>query len=41
MTSEGDKMSCIKTYTGVMLDPLNPDIAGINTTDIAHALNML
>lgn len=34
-------MSCIKTYTGVMFDPLNPDPALIEITDIAHSLSML
>lgn len=34
-------MSCIKTYTGIMFDPLRPDAALINMTDIAHALSML
>lgn len=39
--SEGDTMSCIKTYTGVMFDPLNPDPELIEIRDIAHALSML
>ncbi len=34
-------MSCIKTYTGVMFDPLNPDPKLIDIVDIAHALSML
>ncbi|MBO7275367.1 MAG: phosphohydrolase [Clostridia bacterium] len=34
-------MSCIKTYTGIMFDPITPDADLINTTDIAHALSML
>ena len=34
-------MSCIKTYTGVMFDPLNPEPALINDLDVAHALSML
>lgn len=34
-------MSCIKTYTGRMFDPLNPDSGLIDILDIAHALSML
>lgn len=34
-------MSCIRTYTGVMFDPLNPDPELVNITDIAHALSLL
>ena len=34
-------MSCIKTYTGVMFDPLSPDTELIDIVDIAHALSML
>jgi hypothetical protein len=34
-------MSCIRTYTGIMFDPLNPDPALINMVDIAHALSLL
>ena len=34
-------MSCIKTYTGVMFDPLIPDPQLIDIVDIAHALSML
>jgi len=34
-------MGCIKTYTGVMFDPLNPIADLISITDIAHALSML
>ena len=34
-------MSCIKTYTGVMFDPLNPNPELIDIRDIAHALSML
>lgn len=34
-------MSCIKTYTGIMFDPLRPDADLIRISDIAHALSML
>ena len=34
-------MSCIKTYTGVMIDPLRPENEKILIEDIAHALSML
>jgi len=34
-------LSCIKTYTGVMFDPVKPDPALIRVEDIAHALSML
>lgn len=34
-------MSAIKTYTGVMFDPLHPDSDLIHIADIAHALSML
>ena len=34
-------MGCIKTYTGIMTDPLHPDADQIVITDIAHALSML
>jgi len=34
-------MSCIKTYTGVMFDPLSPIADLIDIRDIAHALSML
>ena len=34
-------MSSIKTYTGVMFDPLQPDPKLIDIEDIAHALSML
>ena len=34
-------MSCIKTYTGVMFDPLRPEAELIDILDIAHALSML
>lgn len=34
-------MSCIKTYSGIMFDPLRPDTELINIVDIAHALSML
>lgn len=34
-------MGCIKTYTGIMFDPLNPNADLINIADIAHALSML
>ena len=34
-------MSCIKTYTGVMFDPLKPDPERMDIVDISHALSML
>ena len=34
-------MSCIKTYTGVMFDPLSPDTELIDIVDIAHAKSSL
>ena len=34
-------MSCIKTYTGIMFDPLQPNPEQICIGDIAHALSML
>ena len=34
-------MSSIKTYTGVMFEPLNPNLELIDILDIAHALSML
>ncbi len=34
-------MGCIKTYSGVMIDPLNPNMDEIIIDDIAHALSML
>ena len=34
-------MSGIKTYTGVMFDPVSPDPDLIDIVDIAHALSML
>ena len=34
-------MSAIKTYTGIMFDPLEPNIELIRIEDIAHALAML
>ena len=34
-------MSCIKTYTGVMFDPLRPEAGLIHIRDIAHSLSML
>ena len=34
-------MSSIKTYTGVMFVPLNPESELIDIFDIAHALSML
>ena len=34
-------MGEIKTYSGIMFDPLNPREALIRIGDIAHALSML
>ena len=34
-------MSSIKTYTGVMFDPVHPEAERIDILDIAHALSML
>lgn len=34
-------MSCIKTYSGVMFDPLAPETEKIHIGDIAHSLSML
>lgn len=34
-------MSCIKTYTGTMFDPLEPQAELIHIVDIAHSLSML
>lgn len=34
-------MSAIKTYTGIMFDPLKPNVDLIRIEDIAHALSML
>ena len=34
-------MGQIKTYTGIMFDPMAPKSEEINITDIAHALSML
>lgn len=34
-------MSCIRTYTGIMFGPLNPDPDLINLGDISHALSLL
>ncbi|MBQ7016934.1 MAG: phosphohydrolase [Firmicutes bacterium] len=34
-------MSSIKTYTGVMFDPVHPEVERIDILDIAHALSML
>ena len=34
-------MSSIKTYTGVMFDPVNPESELIDILDIAHVLSML
>lgn len=34
-------MSSIKTYTGVMFDPVHPESERIDILDIAHALSML
>ena len=38
---ERDFMSAITTYTGTMVDPLNPKPDQIDSRDIAHALSML
>ncbi len=34
-------MSCIKTFTGIMFEPIEPDVDLICIKDIAHALSML
>lgn len=34
-------MSVIKTYTGIMFNPLTPDTEKINIQDIAHALSLI
>ena len=34
-------MSCIKTFTGVMIDPLRPEPEKLRIADIAHSLSML
>lgn len=34
-------MGCIKTYTGIMIDPMHPNADEIIIDDIAHALSML
>lgn len=34
-------MSAIKTYTGIMFDPLAPNVELVDIEDIAHALSML
>ena len=34
-------MSSIKTYTGVMFDPVHPESERIDILDVAHALSML
>lgn len=34
-------MSCVRTYTGIMTDPLRPDPALIEIRDIAHSLSMI
>ena len=41
INTEGDIMSSIKTYTGVMFDPVHPESERIDILDIAHALSML
>ena len=41
INTEGDIMSSIKTYTGVMFDPVHPEAERIDILDIAHALSML
>ena len=41
MQKEGAVMSCIKTHSGIMFDPLNPDPEKIRIEDIAHSLSML
>lgn len=38
---ECNNMGQIKTYTGIMFDPMAPKPEKINITDIAHALSML
>lgn len=34
-------MSAIQTYTGIMIDPLNPKKEEIKVEDVAHALSLL
>lgn len=34
------KSGCIETYSGIMIDPLNPDVELIRIEDIAHSLAM-
>lgn len=34
-------MTFIRTYTGIRINPLNPDAAVIDMIDIAHALSLL
>ena len=34
-------MGEIKTYTGIMFDPIVPEAEKIDIVDIAHALSML
>ena len=34
-------MGCIKTFTGVMMDPLRPRMEELDIRDVAHALSML
>lgn len=34
-------MSAIQTYTGIMIDPLNPKAEEIKIEDVAHALSLL
>ena len=41
INTEGDIMSSIKMYTGVMFDPVHPESELIDILDIAHALSML
>jgi len=33
--------SCIKVYSGILFDPLNPNIEDIKIEDIAHALSQI
>ena len=34
-------MSCIKTHSGIMFDPVNPDPSLVSIQDIAHSLALL